>query len=322
MAWFRALERWARVAAVGSAALATLGCELLPGIDDRSTAGSGTSSGTATTTGSGSGGGAGSATGSMSGPTSGTGGTGGTGGAGACPVGYEHCDPSKPTACQSVNSMQRCGTCDMPCEGACIDGNCDPTFPLDNLLLWLRADAGVETEGDVVTTWYSEVGAGAAFATFDATRPKLGTMGPRPAVVFDGMDDYLELPSLGDCAGLTIFIAFSPEVEAPALLLRFGTGNPPYNVALYHQAGADLVYDVLSQSEPPCTLTTCFFQEGAHTVAAMNDGNGTVAMWLDAQRNSTVTMGGAPALVTSLEFGMLSSQRGPWLQGKVAEIMV
>ena len=220
--------------------------------------------------------------------------------------------------------MAHCGACDNECAGACLDGNCDTKVPTDFLVLWLRADAGVVTEGELVIGWQSEVGGGASSGTPSA-QPKIGKLMSRPALVFDGVDDYMDLPPFEDCDGMTVFIAFSPEVGAPATLLRFGDGQPPAHVELYHQSGNDLVYEAFLDRAPVFLLGTEFYQPGSHLLTVVNDGAGTVMAMLDGWRTDAVVMTGAPPMVAAtFSYNMLGSSaaQAPWFKGAVAEIMV
>ena len=85
-----------------------------------------------------------------------------------------------------------------------------PPIPTNGLELWLRADEGVAIEGDGVATWKDASG-----NHRDATqisnnfRPLVvpNAIVDRPAIVFDGKDDFLQLPTLSVsfAAGFSIF---------------------------------------------------------------------------------------------------------------------
>lgn len=88
----------------------------------------------------------------------------------------------------------------------------------DGLALWLKADAGVTTEGGVVTAWLDQSpNANNAGPRFDGTpeeRPVQvpNALGGKPAIRFDGVDDVLEIynsPSLQPMSGgwTVIFVA-------------------------------------------------------------------------------------------------------------------
>ncbi len=66
---------------------------------------------------------------------------------------------------------------------------------LTNLVGWYKADAGVQITGSGVGTWRNQAIPGVndlAQAT-DASRPTLSVINERPALLFDGVDDWLHL---------------------------------------------------------------------------------------------------------------------------------
>ena len=66
--------------------------------------------------------------------------------------------------------------------------------PAENLILWLRADSGVETSGAEVIAWRDQSGLGHDAVPFGSgERPVLDTQGVRgrQSLLFDGHDDSL-----------------------------------------------------------------------------------------------------------------------------------
>jgi hypothetical protein len=47
----------------------------------------------------------------------------------ACEAGFDDCDESRLTLCETdlTWSVRHCGTCDSPCDGACVGGRCEPS---------------------------------------------------------------------------------------------------------------------------------------------------------------------------------------------------
>lgn len=91
-----------------------------------------------------------------------------------------------------------------------------PPIPLEGLELWLRADDGISETNGVVSQWKDGSGKqhhGAQTAL--AARPKLvsNALSGKPALVFDGVDDFLELPALeADISGgVSMFLAFQQD---------------------------------------------------------------------------------------------------------------
>lgn len=91
-----------------------------------------------------------------------------------------------------------------------------PPIPLEGLELWFRADDGVNESGGSVSIWKDgSEHARDALQTESGRRPKLveGALAGKPALVFDGVDDFLELPPLdADISqGVSMFIAFQQD---------------------------------------------------------------------------------------------------------------
>ncbi len=116
---------------------------------------------------------------------------------------------------------------------------------IDGLQLWLRSDVGVTYDSDGVARWADQSGndpAHDAFQNDDALRPAFvgHALGGRPALRFDGVDDYLALDNLrydtaAELDGLTVcalvrshetqrqVIASFDRSEAWRLALKDGT---------------------------------------------------------------------------------------------------
>ena len=96
----------------------------------------------------------------------------------------------------------------------------------NNLVLWLRADAGVTESDGVIESWVDQAtvlgGANNATAA-GSSRPQLvsSAIGSMPAVEFDGVDDYLTVP------------------DNDALDLGTGAGKGWTVVSVYHRTGGD-----------------------------------------------------------------------------------
>jgi hypothetical protein len=93
-----------------------------------------------------------------------------------------------------------------------------PPVPLDDLELWFSADQGVTQAAGVVSTWKDLSGKHRdALQTALNVRPQLlaDALGGKSAIVFDGTDDYLKLPTLevDFTGGLSIFVV----AEQPAV---------------------------------------------------------------------------------------------------------
>lgn len=101
--------------------------------------------------------------------------------------------------------------------GPGADADVEPPLPTDSLLLWLRADRGVRVQNGVVAVWEDQSSMRAdAVQTAVNLRPRVvdAGIGDRPALEFDGVDDYLRLPPGFDDFGAGISIFAVVEVHS------------------------------------------------------------------------------------------------------------
>src|SRR5262245_41038531 len=97
--------------------------------------------------------------------------------------------------------------------------------PKKGLLLWLRADTGIDAPEGRVDHWLDQSGHGNDAVAFDdASRPTVQPMGLHgmPAIDFDGLDDFLVLPSGFDdfSLGLSMFavVVSTTDAACPPIL--------------------------------------------------------------------------------------------------------
>ncbi len=107
-----------------------------------------------------------------------------------------------------------------------------PPIPLEGLELWFKAEAGVTEVSGVVAKWEDASGhARHALQTATNLRPKLDAQGlnGKPAIVFDGTDDYLKLPTLpGDFSkGVTAFVVAQQDSDNGSCAGFFEASNGP-----------------------------------------------------------------------------------------------
>lgn len=112
-------------------------------------------------------------------------------------------------------------------------GTAEPGFqpPSERLLYWFSADVGVMTEGGTVAMWQNRAENGFnAVQVQNAMRPQLALDGPLPLplLVFDGADDYLELPESTEAfaEGVSIFvIAGASATNDCAAIVELSNGS-------------------------------------------------------------------------------------------------
>ena len=107
-----------------------------------------------------------------------------------------------------------------------------PPIPITGLELWFKADAGVTEVNGVVSKWEDASGhARHALQTATNLRPKLAATGfnGKPAIVFDGTDDYLKLPTLpGNFEnGLSAFVVAQQDADDGGCAGFFEASNGP-----------------------------------------------------------------------------------------------
>lgn len=119
------------------------------------------------------------------------------------------------------------------------------------LQLWLRANSGVATNSNGISTWADNSGnsrdasPGSASSAPSAISNGLNS---KPTISFDGSDDYLDLSSTvptGTSGAITVFIAFKPlnpigaGSAATTLLASQSTGATEGIIALGNYLGSN-----------------------------------------------------------------------------------
>ena len=149
-----------------------------------------------------------------------------------------------------------------------VDKETEPLFarmiPSPGLILWLRADAGVEVSGGSVSRWADQ-----SSGRHDGV-PKDPAVGPhvtasavrgRPAILFNGTDDDLRLPDGFEdfSAGLSVFVVGEPQAPQgdPWSFIFLATGQAgalPIEALLGRRRESEsLVYSVedMKVTSPP-----------------------------------------------------------------------
>jgi hypothetical protein len=104
-----------------------------------------------------------------------------------------------------------------------------PPIPLEGLELWFDADEVTQTNG-VVSTWKDRSGYHRdALQPSTMSRPKLGKLNGKAALVFDGEDDYLRIDSIpGDFSkGVSMFVMLQQDVDETPCTAFFEASNGP-----------------------------------------------------------------------------------------------
>ena len=119
-------------------------------------------------------------------------------------------------------------------------------LPVGGLVLLLDAGNAAleEIDGGEVTTWRDASGQNHDAVTVSGQAPTLvtGTLGGDAVLRFDGLDDYLNLPSgfTDFTNGLTLFVVARPTgVQAGSKLMLLGNGAGQANVGFGRNGGGD-----------------------------------------------------------------------------------
>jgi hypothetical protein len=216
-----------------------------------------------------------------------------------------------------------------------------PNIKTDGLVLWLRADAGVAHSGGFVDAWQdqaADVGGTNSATGTGASRPEwvLEGFGGRPAVRFDGTDDFLTVPDhdaldLGTGAGKgwTLFAVYRRDDTATLfkdIVAKTGGASNTTDWRFFTQSGsllwgtgtsADTVA-WMSVTEPAAVVPHII----AGTVRQTGETSGSKVLYVDgapvASGNYTAK---APANAANVTLGGSTASTGN-LQGLIAEVLV
>jgi tetratricopeptide (TPR) repeat protein len=164
-------------------------------------------------------------------------------------------------------------------------------IPFQGLILWLRADTGLEVTGSSVSRWSDQSNgrhdavpkdpAGGPLVTASAIRG-------RPAVLFSGMQDELRLPDGFEdfSAGLSVFVVAEPQAPSgdPWSFISLATGQAgalPIEAFLGRRRDSEaVVYSVedLKSASPPYVKGMVPLKE-FEGLGAVQDPSGTVRLY-------------------------------------------
>ncbi len=127
--------------------------------------------------------------------------------------------------------------------------------------LWLKADALVLNDGDAVSTWTDSSGNANHATGITTTRPlyKTGIINGKPAVLFDGTDDFLTMTANPTIQPLTTFVVTQPTLN---------TASQKGYATIVCGAGTNTFFIVAK-------LSTNFW--GTFTVSDLSSGNALVS---------------------------------------------
>jgi len=121
--------------------------------------------------------------------------------------------------------------------GSEVDAGEVPPIPVLGLRLWLRADRGVVQKDGAVSQWLDQSGGQTdASQAMAGSQPKFSATGfnQHPTIVFDGVDDYLKLPTgfSNFTAGISLFTVSQATVGDCASLIELSNGSEDNDISV------------------------------------------------------------------------------------------
>ena len=216
----------------------------------------------------------------------------------------------------------------------------DPRHLSTELLVWCRADAGVESNGSTVSRWRDMSGRGRDFSQATASeQPALSErgLGKRPELTFDGSDDVLEgsnlYSMLSDVAEWTIIVVCRGWTWGATYGAIWGTAHGRAVMGAPSNGGSYLSLVVGGSSQGP---TSGFYPSGAPAPAiapadsagdegadlvwvAVSDGD--LVTRINGEAGPVVSGGDLNAYVTTLAVGRGTYHTTFW-DGAVSEMLI
>ncbi len=201
-------------------------------------------------------------------------------------------------------------------------------FPSQGLILWLRADAGVELTGSSVSKWSDPSDGKHDAAPRDPAggpRVTASAVHGRPAVLFSGKDDELRLPDGFEefSAGLSVFVVGEPPPQSgePWSFIQLGTGAAgalPMEVILGRRRESEsVVYSVEDlKTQPVPFIKGVAPLKGFEGFGAVQEPSGAARLY---KRGALLETG---TLTLPSKINRTRNRVGLGFKGHVAEILL
>ena len=197
-------------------------------------------------------------------------------------------------------------------------------IPPQGLLLWLRADAGVDMAGGVVTCWGDQSGSGLDAASKDPrSGPRMSptAVNKLPALSFMGKNDELRLPNGFDdfTAGVSVFVVGEPMPQRTDAwsFVSFGSTNPPDFFLGKRSDLGPIAYAIHDPKKPSAPfLTGVLPSKGFETICAVQEPGGVGRLYRRGQQLSVETL---PVLG---KWRRHENKVGMGFKGRIAEIIL
>lgn len=160
------------------------------------------------------------------------------------------------------------------------------SVPRSGMLLWLKADYGVEHSTSSVSKWADMSGnENDATQLTTTNQPAFSTNGPgnMPEVTFDGSTQFLRLPQLFSdlSAGIGVYAVIKPTNSSAGDILHYGNGSAANNIILSSNGstGAFSVYNNSSSSSVSAAALTL---SRSQIFAGLQNGTGSGTLRVNA----------------------------------------
>ena len=204
-------------------------------------------------------------------------------------------------------------------------------------VLWLRADAGVQTNGASVTGWLDQSGWGNnASQTTNARQPTLvqDVLNGNPILRFDGSNDKLVVndhSSLDNTAGLTIFVVVTPSNlsnNPRATLSKRVNSSTAQSYSQFFWGNTVTLRTDIDTGNNRFASTTVFANGNTYITELVYDGtlasHQRAKLGVDGSHEVTAaeTSASIPDYASPLVIGALDDSYGTFLGGDFAEIII
>lgn len=202
------------------------------------------------------------------------------------------------------------------------------SIPTAGLALWLKADAGVTTASGLVSEWRDQSGNNHhAAQALAAAQPSVASpwRASKPAVRFDGAQDFLTLPAMrfGDFRqGLSLFVVADTAGSSSCIpFIQFSNGAEVDDIAFYRDPNGGMTYEVLDTSA--ICNNPIFPAQTPIAAAVVQTSMGLATVYVDGAPCATETID-PPANVVrnNVSIGRVPYPRCATFSGHIAELLV
>jgi hypothetical protein len=256
------------------------------------------------------------------GTSSGASGAGGSSGAGESGRGG-----AGGSGASSIGGRGGKGIDGVPGETGGTDGG-SFSIPTAGLVLWLKADAGVTTVSGLVSEWRDQSGNNHhAAQALAAAQPSVASpwRASKPAVRFDGAQDFLNLPAMrfGDFRqGLSVFVVADTAGSSSCIpFIQFSNGEEVDDIAFYRDPNGGMTYEVMDTS---AICNSPIFPLQTPTAAAVvQTSMGLATVYVDGAACAAETIDPpGSAIRDNVSIGRVPYPRCATFAGNIAELLV